>query len=178
MGVEGSSSEKALVAYEAAFRACSSGDAQWLREVLQEQQRISGLLTRAIVSGQPGAVEMLLRAGSRLWWEPDVDGWSPLTFAAVNMDCRVLGILLSREGTGSVLDARDRDGCTALWWANCLGRHEAVGMLIRAGANNDLRSACGTCVWKAVSLSGEEVYRHGIGVSFGPDTGLLDCPWV
>jgi hypothetical protein len=154
--------------YEAVFRACCSGDAEWLREVLQEREAVSGLLTRAIVSGQPGAVEMLLRAGLDLGKEPDLENWSALTYAAVNMDCRVLGVLLSDEGTRSLLDHRDADGCTALWWANCLGRREAAGMLMRAGAKIELQNHYDTCVWKTVSPGGREEYHHRIGVSCDP----------
>jgi ankyrin repeat protein len=151
--------------YEAVIRASCSGDAEWLAEVLEEyQQKASGLLTRAVVSGQPGAVEMLLRAGLDIAKEPELDGWSPLTCAAVRIDCRVLGVLLSHEGARSVLDHRDKDGCTALWWANCLGRSDAVEMLTRAGADTKLQSLSDTRVWKTVSQGGREVYHQRIGV--------------
>jgi ankyrin repeat protein len=173
LGSSESSDREDNDAHEAIFRACCSGDADWLAEVLQErQQGVSGLLTRAIVSGQAGAVEMLLRAGLNIGKEPELDGWGPLTYAAVNMDCRVLGVLLSHEGTRPVLDYRGKNGCTALWWANCLGRREAVGLLIRAGADIKLRSTYDTCVWKAVSRAGREEFHHQIGVSRRSDIAL------
>jgi hypothetical protein len=127
------------------------------------------------VSGQPGAVEMLLRAGLDISNEPELDGWSPLTCAALHVDHRVLGVLLSDEGTRSLLHRRDKDGCTALWWANCLGRREAAEMLMRAGADMNLRSLQDTCVWKAVSQAGREVYRQRIGVSKVPHHSLAQC---
>jgi ankyrin repeat protein len=136
-----------------------------------------GLLSRAIVSGQPVAVDMLLRAGLDIGKEPELDGWSALTYAAVNMDCRVLGVLLSHEGTRSVLDYRDGDGCTALWWANCLGRREAVGMLMRAGASY-IRSLHDTCVWKGGSREEPKEFRHRIGVSQVPQHEIGFAVWV
>jgi hypothetical protein len=151
--------------HEAVFRACCSGDFNWLREVLQGRRGVPGLLTRAIVSGQPVAVEMLLRAGFELGKEPELNGWSALTCAAINTDCRVLSVLLSDEGTRSLLDHRDADGCTALWWANCLGRRKAAEMLMRAGADVRLRSRWDTRVWKTLSQTGQDEYHHRIGVS-------------
>jgi hypothetical protein len=105
-----------------------------LAEVQQERGGVTGLLTRAIISGQPGAVWMLLRAGVDIKREPEIGGWSPLTYAAVNIDCRVLGVLLSHEGTRSVLDHRDENGCTfggrTVWVAGkrlrCCSRQEPI----------------------------------------------------
>jgi hypothetical protein len=173
LGISGCSCNSEKGAYETVFRACCSGDAEWLAEVLQErQQGVSGLLTRAIISGQPGAVEMLLRAGVDIGNEPELDGWSALTYAAASVDCRILGVLLSHENTRSVLDHRDKDGCTALWWANCLGRREAAGILIQAGADVDLRSFHETRVWKTVSQAGREDFDQMIGVGWPSDAGL------
>jgi hypothetical protein len=162
--------------YEAVFRACSGGDTLWLSEVLREQrQGVSSLLTRAVVSGQTGAVEMLLLAGIDLGEKTGQDGWSPLTYAAANMDCGALRVLLSHPRTRLLLEHRDKDGCTALWWANCLGRKEAGRLLLLAGANKNPESIHGTRVLKTMSHGGQEVVNHTIGVSWGHGTGLKSC---
>jgi ankyrin repeat protein len=47
-------------------------------------------------------------------------------------------------GAGGVnLDQQDADGCTALWWACCLGHAEAAQLLMDRGARRDLTSDWG-----------------------------------
>jgi ankyrin repeat protein len=55
---------------------------------------------------------------------------------------------------GANLDQQDADGCTALWWACCLGHAEAARLLMDSGARQDVASDWGVSPLKVAVRAG------------------------
>jgi ankyrin repeat protein len=77
-------------------------------------------------------VELLLEAGADAV-TPNEYGNTPLMSAALGGHVGIMRALLA-HGCGDI-DARNRDGGTALWWVCGYGKTNAVLVLLEAGAD-------------------------------------------
>jgi ankyrin repeat protein len=86
----------------------------------------------ASVKGNVATARALLDGGAEPN-APDAYGWTPLMRAVHTRHPNIVELLLSRPDTD--IDARERDGATALHIAASLGEKEMVALLLDAGAN-------------------------------------------
>jgi uncharacterized protein len=110
-------------------------------------------LQGACMRGNQAMVELLLEAGADAA-TPDEDGKTVLMFAAARSNVGIIRALLA-NGCGDV-DARNRDGCTALWWACENGRTNAVQLLLEAGADSRIAERHGVTPLQLARTLGEE----------------------
>jgi hypothetical protein len=157
-------------------------------------------LSAAAFGGHILAVNFLLSNGARPG-DPNRFGWTPIMSAALGGRVDVLRRLIEHgAGAGGVnLDQQDADGCTALWWACCLGHAEAAQLLMDSGARRDVGSDWGVsplevavragrseCVRLLQVCGDEAVVRagllltacHGVCVQGKPQASEVDCPAV
>jgi uncharacterized protein len=142
-------------AVEEAVRAAAAGsipgllrlmDSSLGKGILHWEHQQTGVtpLSAAAFCGHLPVVDFLLRHGARIG-DPNRFGWTPIMSAALGGWVRVLRRLIEHgAGAGGVnLDQQDADGCTALWWACCLGNGDAAELLIYSGAKSYLASDWG-----------------------------------
>jgi len=99
------------------------------------------LLMNAAADGSLELVRLLLGSGAEIA-SKDPAGWTALHFAAQEFRPEVSQALLDKGGE---VDAQDSFGNTPLWRAtfNSRGRGEMIGLLLRAGANPDMKNNAG-----------------------------------
>jgi len=93
-------------------------------------------LMLAAIKGQLTAVQLLVRRGARI----NKEGWSPLHYACSGPDEGVSAWLLAQ---GAELDARSPNGSTPLMMAARYGALDLPAVLLKAGADVNLRNAQG-----------------------------------
>jgi ankyrin repeat protein len=109
-------------------------------DVNQRTRAGSTYLNDAALKGQGKMVALLLAKGARLEARGD-NGEGPLHDAALGGSPEVITLLLDH---GAAIDAPDREsGATPLMIAASLGRAGAVAVLLRRGANPQLRDHAG-----------------------------------
>jgi hypothetical protein len=146
---------EAQTAVEEAVRAAAAGNIKRLKRlmgsslgkgILHWPHHQTGVtpLSAAAFCGQLQVVKFLLSHGARPG-DPNRFGWTPIMSAALGGRVNVLRRLIEHgAGAGGVnLDQQDADGCTALWWACCLGKADAAQLLMDSGAHPDLASDWG-----------------------------------
>jgi ankyrin repeat protein len=101
----------------------------------------SPALRQACRGGSYAMVKLLLEAGADAV-TPNEWGDTPLMYAATSLHVGIIRSLLA-HGCGDI-DARDRGGCTALWWACDWELAEAVLVLLKAGADWCIADRTGT----------------------------------
>ena len=77
-------------------------------------------------------VAFLLQAGANIEARSGDSDWTPLTSAVYHSQPAVVGVLLDH---GAVVDVRDRDQRTPLWWAAGVGHVDAAALLLAKGAD-------------------------------------------
>jgi len=97
----------------------------------------------AAARSQAETVEMLLAKGANPNARAAITKSTPLiqAAAATKASKRMVALLLRR---GALVNARNGDGCSALWWAARRGNVEAAQVLVDHGADIDDPSADGT----------------------------------
>lgn len=93
-------------------------------------------LMLAAIKGQLTAVQLLVKRGARI----NKEGWSPLHYACSGPDEGVSAWLLAQ---GAELDARSPNGSTPLMMAARYGALDLPAVLLKAGADVNLRNAQG-----------------------------------
>jgi hypothetical protein len=153
--------------------------------ILHWPHRQSGVtpLSAAAFHGHLPAVNFLLNHGARPG-DPNRFGWTPIMSAALGGRVDVLRRLIEhRAGAGGAnLDQQDADGCTALWWACCLGHAEAARLLMDRGARRDVGSDWGVSPLEVAVRAGRrecvrlfQVGRNGADVRGLPILILTGC---
>jgi ankyrin repeat protein len=112
----------------------------------------SPALREACLRGHQAMVELLLEAGADAV-TPDEPGYTPLMCAAGGSHFGTTRALLA-HGCGDI-DARDRDGWTALYWACMNGRTNAVLLLLEAGADTRIAEGQGRTPLERARGSGQ-----------------------
>ena len=104
----------------------------------------------AEVPARHGCIRQLLQGGADL--APSTgDGWNALLLAANRGDAGSLAALLGRPAAAALIEARTPAGDTALLLSSRAGSHDAVKLLLAAGADPAARNAAGAgCVHLAV----------------------------
>jgi uncharacterized protein len=169
-------------AVDLAVRAAAAGNVEKLQLLLRPPFGVRILhwphlqtgvtpLSAAAFGGHILAVNFLLSNGARPG-DPNRFGWTPIMSAALGGRGDVLLQLIghgARAG-GPNLDQQDADGCTALWWACCLGHAEAAQLLINSGARWDLASDWGVSPLEVAVRAGRrqcmrlfQVCQGGVG---------------
>jgi ankyrin repeat protein len=110
-------------------------------------------LQQACRVGRQAMVELLLEAGADAV-TPNQYGVTPLMEAATRVHVGIMRALLA-HGCGDI-DARDRDGCTALYWACETGRTNAVLSLLEVGADSRIAHTQGMMPLDVARESGHE----------------------
>lgn len=90
-------------------------------------------------NGNEEITTMLLKAGAKEF--PDIDGYTQMTITCQNGHAGCLKLLID---TGKFnVDAKDKIGWTPLHWAYFNDSRECIQLLIRAGANENIRDIKG-----------------------------------
>jgi len=100
---------------------------------MRDAQRQTALL-EACYQGHFELVELLMSRGANPT-VADSGGMTPLMGAAMYDRVAVVRSLLSFRAVRAVIDARNNDGWTALWWAAHESRWGVMRLLVEAGAN-------------------------------------------
>ena len=141
-------------AIDAAFlRAAHTGQSEMLGFLQAQGANVRGLATEALTDAagatraeeKPMAdtVAFLLQAGADINARSGESDWTPLHSASRNSHAAVVRVLLEH---GAALDARDRDGCTPLWWAAGIGHFDSAALLLSKGADANARDKDGMTV--------------------------------
>jgi len=141
-------------AIDSAFlRAAEGGQPEMLQFLKGRGADVSALATQALVKAvfqtrvderrMTDTVAFLLQAGADIEARSGESDWTPLHAASRNSKPAVVRLLLDR---GAVKDARDRDGCTPLWWAAGIGRLDEAALLLSKGADANARDKDGMTV--------------------------------
>jgi ankyrin repeat protein len=104
----------------------------------------------AALNGKLAAVQSLIGSGAEL----NNDGWTPLHYAVVGGDPKVVALLLAK---GAKPDARAPNGQTALMLAVKDGKLELVKLLIDADADMDLADYGGVSSLQLAKRLGHEL---------------------
>ena len=92
-------------------------------------------LSTAILHKKPRAVHALLELNASMEVVNTI-GWTPLHFATVGSNSAILQMLLSKiKEKGTLLNQKDSEGKTPLAQATLSNNHEAVKLLLEAGAD-------------------------------------------
>jgi ankyrin repeat protein len=70
----------------------------------------------------------------------DVNGWTPLHYAAINGHIEIAGLLLQN---GAEVNAKDKNGKTPLHWAAYRGHFDILHLLVENGADLEAQSNYG-----------------------------------
>jgi uncharacterized protein len=133
--------------YTALACAAGYGHLHIARHLLSEGAQVndgdgsgSPALRQACTGGNRAMVELLLEAGADAV-TPNEGGNTPLLCAAMRRHVGIVRALLA-HGCGDI-DARNRDGGTALWWACYAGHADVVLLLLDAGADSRIAETQG-----------------------------------
>lgn len=88
----------------------------------------------AAMSGHEDVITMLLRAGAEISSRNGPRGRTATMGACIGDQLGALRLLM-RHMSGDSLNTRDKNGCTALWWACAYGRAEVTRALLLEGAD-------------------------------------------
>ncbi|KAK1312590.1 hypothetical protein QJS10_CPA07g01168 [Acorus calamus] len=147
--------------------AVSSGNAEAVRDLLRRQRSLVSDLARDEAVALVGAagnhkdvLDALFEAGLRRprgkvpHGEGVSNGWSALHAAAAEDRREVMAKLIERL-RGGELDARDREGRTAVHVAAGKGHVQMVRMLVEGGADRDARSGDGRTALHRAAANGD-----------------------
>jgi ankyrin repeat protein len=130
---------------EAFLYAAGLNDRVFMLEMLAHHGANLGKLGPAALRAAPNrdVAQFLLARGMDVNAK-DEKGWTALHHAAYNgKDVELVRTLLDH---GAAIDARDGEGCTALWWIAGIGGGEVAALLLEKGADVNAKSNDGTTV--------------------------------
>lgn len=110
-------------------------------------------LEYAIINDLPDIVELLLQLGADPTL-PGSEGIRSIPLAAIHGRTACLKILLA--GASPTIDLLDDEGATALHWAARAGHHEALTLLLQAGARTDIRDNEDWSAWDRANLQSQD----------------------
>jgi hypothetical protein len=140
------------------YEAAARNDAEGIREMTragtpadttQEVNRRTALHV-AVARGNLEATHALLDAGAKPEAQ-DYHGNTPLMIAVSHGRTAALHAMLDKHPP---LDTQDWRGATALWWACATKNEVAALMLVRAGANRDIKDTWGRSAQYFADLNG------------------------